>query len=102
MKRPVKIKLKGSNSLLIKWEDNAESVISLEKLRRLCPCASCKIEREGQSADYIPILNKAQVTVKSVKPVGSYAVSISWEDGHSTGIYEYTYLKMLSLEKSAV
>lgn len=98
----VKIKIIGSNSLYIGWNDNTESVISLEKLRRLCPCASCKIEREKQSADYIPILSKSQVTVKSIKPVGSYAVSISWMDGHSTGIYEYPYLKLLSLEKSAV
>jgi DUF971 family protein len=102
MIRPLQIKLKNDSALYIKWEDNTESVISLEKLRRLCPCASCKIEREKQSADYIPIMGQSQVTVKSIKPVGSYAVSISWMDGHSTGIYEYTYLKMLSPEKSAV
>lgn len=102
MKVPVKIKITGGNSLYIVWNDNTESVIPLEKLRRLCPCASCKIEREEQSADYIPILGQSQVTVKSIKPVGSYAVSISWMDGHSTGIYEYTYLKLLSPEKSAV
>lgn len=102
MDKPVKIKLNGNRTLYIKWEDNTESEISLEKLRKLCPCATCKIEREKQSANYIPIFGKSQVTVKSIKPVGSYAVSISWMDGHSTGIYEYTYLKMLSPEKSAV
>jgi len=28
--------------------------------------------------------------------VGGYAVSFSWADGHSTGIYSYDYLRSLS------
>ena len=28
--------------LAISWADGAESFIPLEKLRRQCPCASCK------------------------------------------------------------
>jgi DUF971 family protein len=101
MIKPLKIKLDDGKGLFIKWEDNAEGSIPLERLRRLCPCASCVIERERNSKSYIPVFNKDQVTVSSLKPVGSYAVAVSWKDGHSTGIYEYAYLKMLSLEKSA-
>jgi DUF971 family protein len=101
MVKPVKIKLKDNSSLFTKWEDDTESNIPLEKLRMLCPCASCVIERERESKDYIPIFNQNQVTVNSLNPVGSYAIAISWKDGHSTGIYEYPYLKMLSLEKAA-
>jgi DUF971 family protein len=102
MSKPLKIKITGQDSLLIRWDDNSESVIPLERLRRLCPCASCKIEREKESPSYIPIFGKTQVTVDSIKPVGSYAISISWKDGHSTGIYEYEYLKILSSEKSVI
>ncbi len=101
MVKPVKIKLKNQSGLLIKWEDNTEADIPLEKLRRFCPCASCVIERERESKNYIPIFNKNQISLSSLNPVGSYAVAIFWQDGHSTGIYEYSYLKMLSLEKSA-
>lgn len=101
MVKAVKIKLKDNSSLFIKWEDDSESNIPLKKLRRLCPCASCVIERERESKNYIPIFNQNQVTISSLNPVGSYAISISWQDGHTTGIYEYTYLKMLSLEKAA-
>lgn len=101
MFKPLKIKLDDGRGLFIKWDDNLESTIPLERLRRLCPCASCVIERERNSKAYFPVFNKDQVTVSNLKPVGSYAVTVSWKDGHSTGIYEYAYLKMLSLEKSA-
>lgn len=101
MVKPVKIQLKDNSGLFIKWEDDTEANIPLERLRRLCPCASCVIERERESKSYIPIFNQNQVTISTLNPVGSYAVAISWKDGHSTGIYEYPYLRMLSLEKSA-
>lgn len=101
MNQPSKIRLKDDGNLLIMWENNKESVIPSERLRRLCPCASCVIERERESRNYIPIYNKDQITINSLKPVGSYAIAISWKDGHSTGIYEYSYLKLLSVERSA-
>ena len=30
-----------------------------------------------------------------VEPVGSYAIQISWKDGHRTGIYTWEYLALL-------
>jgi DUF971 family protein len=32
--------------LAIKWADETESFIALEKLRRACPCAGCMGERD--------------------------------------------------------
>jgi len=101
MSNPVKINLKKNESLLIKWDDYSETNIPLNRLRELCPCATCKTERERQSKNYLPIFNRDQVTVKSLVPVGNYAIGITWNDGHNTGIYEYSYLKMLSLNKTA-
>jgi DUF971 family protein len=101
MIRPVKIRVQKNSDLLIKWGDGTESSIPSEVLRRLCPCASCKIERESQSENYIPLFDRSQITISSVKPVGSYAIAVSWKDGHSTGIYEYAYLKLLTVERSA-
>jgi DUF971 family protein len=37
-----------------------------------------------------------QFKVASINQVGSYAISIAWKDGHSTGIYEYPFLKKLA------
>lgn len=96
--QPVQIKIIGKKNLFIKWNDGKESMISLEKLRKFCPCAICLSEREKQSKTFIPILMESQVKVAEIKPVGSYAVSVVWKDGHSTGIYEYPYLRKLAAE----
>ena len=56
-------------------------------------------ERDKQGGTYIPLFALNQITVKAIEQVGNYAVQIIWNDGHSTGIYEYKFLKKFS-EKS--
>ena len=94
--QPLKIKLLENKFLWIKWVDKSESKISLKKLREMCPCATCLSEREKQSKSYLPILLGSQLTVSNIEMVGSYAIQIKWEDGHSTGIYEFPFLKNLA------
>lgn len=93
--QPVQIKIKNSKELFIKWNDNAESTISLLKIRKMCPCATCASERDTQSKTYIPVFSGNQLLVKNIQQVGSYAISIHWMDGHNTGIFEYPFLKSL-------
>ncbi len=97
--KPVQIKIIDKKNLYVKWDDGNESVISLEDLRKFCPCATCIAERDKQSKSFIPILNRNQTTVSNISQVGSYAIGITWKDGHNTGIYEYTFLKKLADEK---
>jgi DUF971 family protein len=96
---PVQVKIVEKKTLFIKWKDESESTIDLIKLRMLCPCATCLTERERQSKSYIPLLNENQLRVTNINQVGSYAIGISWKDGHNTGIYEYPFLKKLADEK---
>jgi DUF971 family protein len=35
------------------------------------------------------------VTAESIQPVGNYAISIAFSDGHATGIYRFEYLRDL-------
>ncbi|MFN3694625.1 MAG: DUF971 domain-containing protein [Ignavibacterium sp.] len=92
---PKKIKLLDGNNLSILWDDGKEHLISLLKLRKLCPCATCLAEREKQSKSYIPVFSENQITIDQIKQVGNYAISIFWKDGHNTGIYEYTFLRLI-------
>ena len=96
--QPLKIKLLENKFLWIEWTDNSESKIRLKKLREMCPCATCLSDREKQSKNYIPILLGSQLNVSNIEMVGSYAIQIKWEDGHSTGIYEFPFLKNLARE----
>jgi len=93
---PVQIKVKEKKYLFIKWNDNSESLIKLVNLRKNCPCSICTSEREKQGDKYIPIFSDEQITIKDIRVVGSYAIGIVWTDDHSTGIYDFNYLKYLS------
>ena len=93
--KPLQIKVQDK-SLKILWEDNSESKIKLANLRRNCPCAICASERDQEGDKYIPIYSGDQLSVKSIGMVGSYAISITWKDGHNTGLYLFDQLKKLS------
>jgi len=96
--QPEKIKILENKYLCIEWSDDTESKISLQKMRELCPCATCLAERHNQSKNYIPLLLSSQITVSGIEAVGRYAIQINWQDGHNTGIYEYTFLKNLAAD----
>jgi len=93
---PSKIRMIEKKRLLMVWNDGSESLLELRELRKRCPCATCLAERDKQSKMYIPLFAENQVTVKSINQVGNYAVQITWNDGHNTGIYEYNFLKRFS------
>jgi DUF971 family protein len=82
--------------LAIKWEDGSESFISLEKLRRACPCAGCKGEMDVMGNLYKgperPLTSAAFRLVR-LERVGTYALQPVWGDGHATGIYSFEYLR---------
>ncbi|HCY77900.1 MAG TPA: DUF971 domain-containing protein [Ignavibacteriales bacterium] len=98
---PIKIKLIEKKKLLIDWDDGKEDLIDLKELRKNCLCATCLSERDKQSKMYIPLFAENQITIKSIDQVGNYAIQINWNDGHNSGIYEYTFLKNYSLKTAA-
>ena len=85
--------------LAIKWDDGSESFVSLERMRRHCPCAGCKGEMDIMGNVYKaaekPLSERAFQLVR-LNNVGGYALNPVWGDAHSTGIYAYDYLKRLA------
>src|SRR5260370_992927 len=65
--------------------------------RKSCPEARNSHHRQpGEPAKAAPSLlpmYKEPAKPKEVKPVGRYALNISWNDGHSSGIYSWDYLR---------
>jgi DUF971 family protein len=64
----------------------------VRELRDSCPCASCREKRgeQAQSQTLLPILSPAEtrpLRIMGMKPVGHYAYTIAFSDGHDTGIY---------------
>src|SRR5471030_2363201 len=101
--RPLDIQQIG-NELAVKWNDGGESFISLEKLRRACPCAGCKGETDIMGNLYKnpekPLTANAFALVK-FPGVGGYGIQPVWADGHATGIFSFDYLKQVAAENPA-
>jgi DUF971 family protein len=96
--RPADIQQIGQE-LAIKWDDGTESFISLEKLRRRCPCAGCKGEVDVMGNLYKaparPLTPNA-FQLARINLVGGYAVQPVWADGHNTGLFSFDYLKKVA------
>ncbi len=92
--RPTDIQHIG-DELAIKWDDGTESFISLEKLRKSCPCAGCKGEVDIMGNVYKnpeKPLSADSLRLVRISAVGGYAIQPVWGDGHATGIYSFDYL----------
>ena len=74
----------------IDWADGHKGVYPHEILRGYCPCAGC----QGHSGE-IRFVPGGQLDIKTIEPVGDYALSFEWGDGHATGIYTFRYLRSL-------
>jgi DUF971 family protein len=84
--------------LAIAWNDGLESYIRLETLRRYCPCAGCGGEPDllGNVEKPEVVLTDGSFRIRSHHLVGGYAWQPTWEDGHSTGLFSFDYLKRLA------
>jgi len=101
--RPVDVQAIGTE-LAIKWEDDSESFIALERLRRACPCAGCKGEVDvlGQLHKGPAItLSPAAFKLRQITSVGGYAVQPIWADGHASGLFPFELLKKLAEVRAA-
>ncbi len=74
----------------IDWADGHVGKYPHEVLRGYCPCAGC----QGHSAE-IKFVGGGDTSIKTIEPVGDYALSFEWGDGHATGIYTFRYLRSL-------
>ena len=90
----------AAGTIEIAWSDGRRAVYTPRLLRDACPCATC---REGRAAppppNLLPVLAPAEtrpLAITAMTPVGQYAYSIEFSDGHSSGIYTLEYLRELA------
>ena len=93
--RVTSIKQTSTDILTMTWDDGHVSPFTLHHLRDGCPCAGCKGETvllhtfQPSPQPELP----GRYDLKSISPVGSYAIQIVWGDGHDTGLYAWEYLR---------
>jgi len=99
----VKVHVKTGAGVDIAWADGHSSHYDFAFLRDHCPCATCNDERAkketlaGMNLPASPLLPmyKPKPRAQAATQVGNYAIQISFNDDHSTGIFSYDYLRTL-------
>ena len=93
---PAKIKRTSPAELLVEWNNGHRGRHTMQTLRDSCPCASCNAERYtlGRLVS-LPVITSGKFDLRSMQVVGSYAVQLTWADGHSTGIFSFDFLRGL-------
>ena len=85
---------RAAGTLAIEWADGHATTYAFEPLRWLCPCAHCRGEAGMPGwLDSNPTLTAEQTRLTDLHPVGNYAISPHWADGHKTGYYTYVLLR---------
>jgi DUF971 family protein len=82
--------------LRIRFDDGALFELPAEYLRTQSPSAEVQGHNEAQRQT---VGGKRLVGISGAEPVGNYAVRLIFDDGHSTGIFTWTYLHELGRDR---
>jgi len=96
MTPPNNITLSKDKKLLTVSFKEDDYALTSEFLRVYSPSAEVRGHGPGQETLQ---LNKQDVSISSLVPMGNYAIAIHFSDGHNTGIYSWSYLLHLGTEK---
>lgn len=88
-----------SRELEIAFDDGARYRLPYEFLRVYSPSAEVRGHGPGQEVLQV---GKQHVLVNEVTPVGSYALKITFDDGHDSGLYTWEYLSNLGKNQQAL
>lgn len=97
---PTELRLARTHDTLHVTFDNGESyALPAEYLRVKSPSAEVRGHGSGPAR---LVTGKEAVKIETLEPVGNYAVRILFDDGHSTGLYSWDYLRALGAEKDRI
>jgi DUF971 family protein len=93
MLNPTEITLHQQSKLLeIAFDDGSRYRLPYEFLRVYSPSAA--VRGHGPSQEVLQV-GKQYVNVIDVQSIGSYAIKLTFDDGHNTGLYSWDYLNEL-------
>ena len=88
---PREIRLSTDKTTLqITFASGQAARLTAELLRIESPSAEVQGHGEGQKTTPA---GKRNITITAIAPVGNYAVRITFDDGHDTGIYSWSLLQ---------
>jgi DUF971 family protein len=98
--QPTEIKLHQKSRILeIAFADGKRFELPCEFLRVFSPSAEVRGHGPGQETLQV---GKKNVEITAIEPVGTYAVNMTFSDGHDSGIYSWTYLHDLGMNQAGL
>ncbi len=86
--------LQDRQELELTWNESRTVGLPYRFVRGECPCASCRDEWSGDRI-LDPATIRSDIKIEAMEPIGSYAVRILWNDGHSSGLFTWDTLLTL-------
>lgn len=98
--RPEEIRLKEKGRKLeLNYASGERLSLAAEYLRVESPSAEVQGHGPGEG---ILVAGKRDISISRLEPVGNYAIRIIFDDGHSTGLYTWTYLAELARDEERI
>ncbi len=92
---PVELRApEGARRLEIDWDDGETTAYRHAILRGFCPCAHC--QGHHGPVRWVEGAEDMDLTLAGIESVGSYALQLTWGDGHATGLYSFRFLRALA------
>lgn len=93
---PIDVTVKRDEGLTIVFADDHVASLDLMRVRLKCPCADCQVRRgrgeQGWPLPHSPV----PLAITDADYHGAWALGITWNDGHSTGIFSFELLRKWS------
>ena len=78
------------------FADGHVATFALSELRLGCPCATCRDLRDRETPPWPGTGSPATLLISDARFHGAWGINITWNDGHSTGIYTFEFLRQWS------
>lgn len=85
--------VKRDTGVTITYADGYVAAFDLMTIRLGCPCASCRGKRDLDQETW-PLPNSPlPLRIDDAQLHGAWALQITWNDGHSTGLFPFAALR---------
>jgi DUF971 family protein len=93
---PELIDVRRDECVAITFLDGHQARFDLLTLRRGCPCATCRGQRDQGAVVWPRPGSPTPLRIEHAELHGAWGLTITWNDGHATGIFPFESLRAWS------
>jgi DUF971 family protein len=94
--QPATIDVEKDESVVLTFLDGHVARFDLLTLRTQCPCAECRGRRDQGEPVWPRTTSPKPLRIQHAELHGAWGLAITWNDGHSAGIFPFESLRRWS------